>query len=211
MRVRSLACTVLMLMLGASAAHAQRRSTTLHPVYGIQAGVNFAQLGGEGVSNTSNRTGFVGGGYVGLPAASTLEVRVELLYSQEGTKVSDGDGAIKMDYLRLPILLRYAFPTSSGARPFFAVGPSLGIQVSCNVEGTNGNVTVATSCNEAFGNENKKTFDLSGKLEGGVDFRSHRRSLTLAAAYSYGFTDTFDSGSSHPKNRVWSLFAAFGM
>ena len=35
--------------------------------------------------------------------------------------------------------------------------------------------------------------------------------LRVGWEQSFGFTDTFDSGNSHPKNRVWSLFAAFGM
>ena len=213
MHVRSIALTATGLMLAATAANAQRRSLALHPTFGIQGGANFAQLGGEGVANTSNRTGFNGGVYLGLPATSSLEVRLELLYSQEGTKSSSGTGTLKMDYLRLPVLFRYAFPTKSGARPFFAVGPSLGVQIKCNVEGSDGGVTASASCDDVVGDQNKKTFDLSGKVEGGVDFKSSQRTFSLGGAYSYGFTDTFDTGSAgaHPKNRVWSIFAAFGI
>lgn len=220
MPVRHLSLAAAALFAVAATSQAQvMTASSHHATYGIMAGVNFAKLGGENVTGASNRTGLVAGAYADWRLADAFSIRPELLYSMEGAKASniDGngaDGTLELGYLRLPVLLRYTIPTTRDTHPFLALGPSFGIELQCDASATSGGASVSVSCDAANdqlgGGFAKKTFDVSGKLEAGIDFRLGRQMLTIGGAYSHGFTKTFDTAGGSPENRVWSAFAALG-
>jgi hypothetical protein len=179
--------------------------------FGIMAGANFSKLGGDDAEDVSNRTGLMAGVYVDLPVANGVSIRPELVYSQQGAKGDNVDGKgtdieIKIDYVQLPVLARFTVPTASQTRPFLAAGPAFGFKAKCDVKGSDGDVSVSASCDEVDFNE--KSFDVSGKVEAGVDFGMNGRVLTVGGSHMHGFSDIFEDAS--VKNRVFSIFAAFG-
>lgn len=181
--------------------------------YGVMAGVNFATLGGSDVENAKTRTGLVAGVYAAWPIANGLSFHPELVYDMEGAKASDPqtEATVKLDYVRLPLMLRYASPAGGSARPFLAIGPSLGYQVGCNVSGSDSGVSVSSSC-DALAQQvdlGRKKLDASGRVEAGIDLVAAGRTVTIGGAYSYGFTKLFKD--TNARNRAFSVFAAFGL
>src|SRR5690606_4191712 len=107
------------------------------PTIGIMAGVNLASLGGDDITDVDNRTGVMGGIYVTFHLTSTFGIQPEAIYSQRGADVGDGvdvDATIKMDYIDIPVLLRFDIPVVGPIQPFFVAGPSFGFQSKCAME-----------------------------------------------------------------------------
>jgi len=179
---------------------------------GIIAGLNVSKLAGDIVA--TSRTGLMAGAYVAFPLATGVALQPELLYSMEGAKLDIGaDGGVRIDYLRLPVMLRVAMPTASNVRPFAAVGPSFGFETRCNVSGSNGATSVSLSCDElaAVGGPgfDRQKFDVSARLEGGLTLDALGRRFILGGSYSHGLTDVFKDHD--VKNRVFSLFLGIGL
>jgi outer membrane immunogenic protein len=182
--------------------------------YGVLAGVNFAKVGGSDVEDAKTRTGFVGGVYAAWPLGTGVSFQLEGLYSMEGAKINTGgNGALKLDYIRIPALLRVAIPTASTTRPFLALGPSFGFQTKCEISGSSGTTSVSASCDEfnriAGGGFEHKTFDVAGRLEAGLTFDTNARRFIVGGSYSHGFTDVFKDTDA--KNRVFSIFLGIGL
>lgn len=164
-----------------------------HPTVGILAGVNLAKVSGSDVSGISNRTGFLGGLYVTFHIANGFGIEPEALYSMQGA--SGSDFTLKLDYVQVPVLLRYDFPTHAPVHPFLMVGPSFGIKASCKV--TNG--SSSGSCADA--EISPKSFDMGGTAGAGVALGK----LSVGARYTMGFSKIEDSADF--KNRVFSVLA----
>jgi len=200
-------------LLAADPALAQSLPTAARrPAYGFVAGVNVATLAGD-VVNASTRAGLTAGAYAAFPLATGVALQPELLYSMEGAKLDIGaNGGMRLDYLRVPVLLRVAIPTSSNVRPFAAFGPSFGFQTKCEVSGSSGGASVAMSCDDVAtlggpGFERRK-FDLSGRVEAGLTVDTQGVRLILGGSYAHGFTDVFKD--QNVKNRVFSVFVGVG-
>ena len=189
------AATVLA-MAGVQSASAQAPLVP-HPTVGILAGVNFAKVSGNDISDVSNRTGFIGGLYVTFHIASGFGIEPEALYSQQGAKDKANDLTVKLDYVQVPVLLRYDFPTHAPARPYLIAGPSFGFKASCKV--TNG--SDSADCSDA--DLGPKSFDMAGTAGVGVAFSK----LSVSARYTMGFSKVSDNLDA--KNRVFSVLAGF--
>lgn len=182
--------------------------------YGFLAGLNLATVSRSDIQDAKTRAGFTAGAYAALPIAAGVSFQTELLYSMEGAKTNTGEnGALKLGYVRVPVLLRFAAPTPSTTRPFLAVGPSFGFQTKCEFSGSSGGVSMSASCDDvgaSFGGSlERKKLDVSGRLEAGLTFDTNGRRLIAGGSYSYGFTDIFKN--SDGKNRVFSLFIGIGL
>ena len=199
--------------LSARAALAQGAPpATGRAAYGLIAGINFANVGGADAQDSRTRTGLVAGAYAAWPMANGFSFQPSLLYSMEGAKTSgDVDLAVKMNYIRLPAMLRYTWPVAGTTRPFVALGPSFGYQLTCDVSGSNNGVSASASCDAFTAPElsQRKKFDVSGRVEAGLDFAMSGRTFTIGGAYSYGFTDVVKEGS--VKNRVFSVLLGVGL
>ena len=182
------------------------------PSFGILGGINVATLKGNDVTDASNRTGFAGGVFLTLHVSPTFAIEPEALYSQQGAKASDGGdvGTVKLDYIQVPVLLRFDVPTSSTPiHPFFVLGPAASFQVKCDVAGTLNDEPFSGSCDDfndqVEGGFKKKSFDWSAVGGAGVAFSLGATNLSVSARYNYGFSDTFEG--SDIKNRYFSILA----
>lgn len=211
---RAVVAVLIFTFLSSRSGYAQGAQSVAHRAsYGVLAGINFATLGGSDIQDAKTRTAFMGGAYAALPVGTGTSVQAELLYSMEGAKTNAGNnGALKLDYLRVPVLLRFAVPTPGTTRPFVAVGPSFGFQTRCEFSGSTGGVSVSESCDDAgasIGGLERKKLDVSGRLEAGLTFDTNGRRLIAGGSYSHGFTDIFKN--SNGKNRVFSIFVGIGL
>src|SRR5690348_6452332 len=109
------------------------------PRFGVRAGINIAKVSGDSVEGAKNKTAFVGGVVVSLPLSKDFAFQPELVYSMKGAKFSEQgvDGEFKLNYVELPVLLRYDIPVVGATKPFLLAGPSLGFQTSCKISGSN--------------------------------------------------------------------------
>lgn len=213
--IRAAAAVLMSALLSTTPIVAQTsQSAGGRGTYGVVAGVNFANVSGSDVQDTKTRTGFVGGVYAAWPLATGVSFQLEGLYSMEGAKTNTGDnGALKLDYIRVPVLLRFAVPTPSTTRPFVAVGPSFGFQTKCEISGSSGTTSVSASCDEfnriSGGGFEHKSLDVAGRLEAGLTFDTNGRRFIVGGSYSHGFIDVFKDADG--KNRVFSIFLGIGL
>jgi hypothetical protein len=197
--------SALLLTAGVSTASAQA-ALVPRTTFGVLAGANFAKMVGDDAEGLDSRTGFVGGLSADFHLGNHFGLEVDGLYSQEGSSISDGDGTLKLDYIRVPVLLRYNFPTHTSVRPFVSVGPSLGFKVSCkqSIDGDSAN------CDD-FPNTEVKSFDFGGSIGAGVAFKVGKEELSLQGRFMQGFSKPIgtDAGSADIKNRNFSVMAGF--
>lgn len=206
------------MMLGAAAAGAAAQSVPLvakRPGIGIMAGVNLAKISGDDVGSADNRTGFLGGVYVTFHVTNTFAIQPEAVYSQRGASEdlgTDASATFKMDYIDIPVLLRYDIPVVGPIRPFFVAGPAFGLQVKCAVGVDGSGASASVDCDRLAQDSEvqfeNKTFDLSGVVGAGLDFRLGGHTLMLGARYQHGFSDVVKDAS--VRSRTWSVVAGLG-
>ena len=183
------------------------------PRFGITAGVNLSTIGGDSISGAKNKTGFFVGGTVIVPMGSGFSFNPELTYSLKGAKFSDQgtNGSFKLNYLELPILLRYDFAVAGTTRPFLLAGPALGFQTSCKISGEDQSTTVTFGCKDFFDQLGApidvKKFDTGAMFGGGVAFDVSGHTMSLGLRYNLGLNDVFSDTDA--KNRVLSFVGTY--
>jgi hypothetical protein len=116
--------------------------------YGVTAGVNFATLNfdPEQDGDFGYRIGLAAGGFVSLPLGSRLSIQPEGLFSQKGSKADlDGvDAEMQLDYLEVPILVKYALSSNASGAFYVFGGPSMAFKLRSKATASFGDVTVDT-------------------------------------------------------------------
>jgi hypothetical protein len=105
---------------------------------GVKAGLNISDLTvDEGELNSSGKTGFTAGIMVEIPMAKNFSLQPELLYSQQGTKITFSDeevtnshykSTIELNYLNIPVMLKYYLIKGLSIQ----AGPQIGILLKAN-------------------------------------------------------------------------------
>jgi hypothetical protein len=200
-----------------SAATAQRAGDL---TVGIMAGVNYATVNQDpelGDVEFDHRVGLLAGGFLDVRLNDVFSIEPEVLYSQKGAEVqgtgsnSDSEGTFKLDYIEVPVLLKFWVPvTNSGFRPFLFAGPAVGFEVNCSLEGEILSVTGSTDCEETSV-VNTKSPDFGGTVGGGIEFMAGMQAVRVDARYTHGFTDINDSGDAREiRNRVFAVTVGLG-
>lgn len=207
-----------LMMMGVPAAGVAAQGIPLvphRPTIGVMGGVNLAKVSGDDVDGLDSRTGFMGGVFITFHLTNAFGIEPEALYSQRGASMDDGSGVdatIKMDYIDIPVLLRFDIPVVGPIRPFFVAGPAFGIQTKCSIAAEGGGVSASVDCDQfdedPEANIDNKSFDLSGVFGAGLDFRLGSRTLMVGARYQHGFSDVVKDASA--KSRTWSIVAGIG-
>ena len=126
------------------------------PSFGIKVGVNAASISDidedfgdddDGFVETQSRLGLTIGVTADIPFTPSLSFRPELLYVQKGFTTDfdipagvfdpdeglDGSVTSEVDYLEVPLLLAYTFPTSSPLEIAIEAGPTLAYKLRTGV------------------------------------------------------------------------------
>ena len=186
----------------AAASHtATAQMPTPKPTIGVLGGLNLATLGGSDVSGVSNRTGFQAGMFLTLHMNHAWSIEPEALYTQEGA-TSQG-ATLQMNYLQVPVLLRWDVMAHSPVHPFFVAGPAAAFQVGCNLSGSGQSMSCDDLNQQSGGSFQKKSFDMLGVAGAGLGFNVGASQMSVGARYSYGFSDAFQGNDI--KNRYFSI------
>lgn len=164
--------------------------------FGVKAGVNVANLGGDsfGVGSLGSRTGLHIGGLVEIPLMENISLQPELLYSMKGSSwnwTGTGSNDLKLDYIDIPVLGKYNLPWVAGLSA--EAGPVFGVLMSAK----SGDVDVK---------DDFKSFDAafaigaSYKLDMGVFF---------SLRYNKGLLDVWDDNNIKNQNNVFQVSAGY--
>lgn len=137
--------------------------------FGVKAGVNFASITGDDTENFDMRTSYHVGAVVEIGISERFSFQPELLYSAQGTKAKEGEVeiAFKLDYLNLPLIVKYYLAEGFSLE----VGPYVGLLMSAKIEaeGPGGSVDqdIKDSLNDIDFGFNT---GIAYKLENGLSF-----------------------------------------
>lgn len=118
----------------------QEDDTTL---YGIKAGINFAELLGEdAIPESDRKVGYSLGAFAAFKVNKELKIQAELIWSLQGEKAED-KGRYDISYLNAPIMLKWKHK-----RFYTELGPQLDayVQEQCSDAATS--TTLSTSQHE---------------------------------------------------------------
>ncbi|MNS40489.1 hypothetical protein D3C86_301730 [compost metagenome] len=105
---------------------------------GVKAGLNISSLTFDDKElDSSDKTGFTAGLMAEIPLAKNFSVQPELLYSQQGMKLSYSDAEVQnshykstiaLNYLNIPVMLKYYVVKGLSIQ----AGPQVGILLKAN-------------------------------------------------------------------------------
>ncbi|KAF2518520.1 PorT family protein [Flavobacterium salilacus subsp. salilacus] len=162
--------------------------------FGVKAGLNIADFGGDAETEGS-RTGFHAGGLAEFKLTETFSIQPELLYSMQGAKGKDiltgEEYDLKFDYINIPIMAKYYLMEGLSIE----AGPQVGFLMSAKAE-------------DEDIKDSYKSIDIA--LNGGVAY-DLPMGLFFQARYSAGISDISDIEGSDDKitNNVISLSVGY--
>lgn len=174
---------------------------TVFAEIGIKAGANFATVSDSDEGET--KTGLIFGVYYAYDLNDSFAIQPELLYIQNGVKVSDSGATLKwnFDYLVIPVLAKYKFEASETVKPYIMAGPYLGFKLSAKIKGESDDVSLEADIDEAKGT------DFGVVFGGGVGVTMGSGQLLLEARYNLGLSEIMEDYTS--KNRSFSLMVGY--
>ena len=180
--IRRSVLTVALVPLVAMPLHAQR--------LGVVAGGTFSQLRGLDNVRAKNRTGTVFGLSLKLPMSDRVALQPEVLFINKGSKLefdNAGNSDIRLDYLEIPLLLRFDRSLSSALTPHFYLGPSLSYNVGCNVEVSTSPGASSDCKRDVFFEPND--VDWGAVIGAGLDLNLGGLGVTGGARYGVGMAN----------------------
>jgi hypothetical protein len=191
--------------------------------FGGRIGLNSATFGGDDVDDfdvdIGSRTGIVAGVHLRVPLGGGISLQPELLYSQRGASFNEeffGEtvtATIKMDYIEVPVLVRFDIPLAQAAvRPAVFIGPSFAFEMSCKFAFSGFGESGSEDCDEDEDFERNK-LDIGLAFGGGLDFPMSFGAIVVDGRYTLGLR-TIDNDSQDPadiKHRVWSISAGISI
>lgn len=188
---------------------------------GARVGLNLADVSSPdfGLGGVDRRLAFVGGGFLALSGQGTFGFQVEMLLSQKGFSALAQGGNLDaaLDYVEVPLLLRYRFgPSSNRLRPAVFAGWFLAFEVRCRLSGALEGVDTSPEC---VAEEPGGFLGTRGKLDtglvlgAGLDYGlAGNLFLTADARYGHGvMTIQWEAEDQRVSSRVWSFSAGIGV
>jgi hypothetical protein len=158
--------------------------------WGVKAGLNLADLTGDGTDDVKMLPSFHGGVFYNVPINEMFSFQPDLLYSGQGGKASSGDEKILLSYINLAPLIRY------NHQGFFAgTGPQVGFLLSAKDKSGGASVDVKDFVKST---DFSWAFLIGYQLQSGFGFYGR---------YNVGISNIDDSGSG---GKLHNSVLAFG-
>lgn len=177
------------------------------PHIGAFAGMSQSHVVGTG-NDLTNHSGATVGAYVALPLAGDWSFQTGVTWTQKGWERSDPQdlNVVKLDYVALPLLLRYDFAQQRRFGGLVYFGPALASRSGCSLSSISHSTgaSVAASCDEAERQSNGSlafnSFDVGALIGAGGRLNAGRVELVAAAQYDFGVKKVATFGDN--KNRT---------
>lgn len=181
------ATVLAMLIVGLAAGIAAAQETGLVGK-GLKAGLSSYSFGGADSDaifeewKACSRMGLAVGGYATFALGPNLALQPELLYVHKGTKYErEWDRwRFSLDYLDLPVLLKYRFATTGATRPNLFTGPVVSTLLSAKMVSYVLGAEQPQSTDISYG---VKDLDFGWAIGGGLDFEMAGGSLSFDVRY----------------------------
>jgi len=115
----------------------------------------------------------------------------------KGSPTGTVESFLILDYLEVPVLLRWNIPTGTTTRPHLYAGPTVAFRVSSR----NRTESETTDLKDVQG------LDSGVAIGGSVDFPLNPGRLVVDLRYGIGLTDAFGDQARNYKNDVLSIMA----
>ena len=128
----------VVLGVGASASPALAQSGDPGIGVGVKGGLLFSTLDfGRNDDFLTNKTGFVGGLFIGGNRGGVLGVEADILYAVKGANTDSNDESFDIHVLEIPVLLRLNAGTRSrsGISFYGLLGPAMGFRLKSEFGG----------------------------------------------------------------------------
>lgn len=200
-----------LLTIFTSTSYAQQRWSA-----GPRVGANLSSFWGD-ADNFNYKPGLVAGGFVMYSSLNHFGISADVLYSQRGARFrSPGlDFTQRINYLEVPIALRYFLNRSGSFRPNILLGPSVGFRL--NSEVANVSINGRPSPSNEYTNPNQiRAADLGLMAGFQLNWRAgDRQRFLVDARYTLGMTDIRAVPELHGKrdplrNSVFTLTLGYG-
>lgn len=195
-----LVITVLLLVLASS--------HLVHAVeFGVKCGWNTSSMTGlKAIWEKTNRQGMSIGAFASFSLSGSLEVQPEIYYTQKGVKADVGEWGVpyiytyKMDYLEVPVLLKWSL-TDGSLSPYLIAGPYLGFKGSFKLK-VEGEGAVEEGSVGYF-----KDSDFGVAVGAGLALKQGHGAFLLEVRYTLGLSKINDFGDS--KNRTLGVLLGY--
>ena len=165
---------------------------------------------------TSPKNGFNVGGLVAVNFTPNWAVELAGMYTTKGVKVDDpafDAGAVDVEYIEVPLLVRATIPTQAGERVSFHLyaGPAISFQLSCRIWVEGEGQRVEDNCDSETFEARTTSTDFSLFFGGGVGIGAGPGDIQLDIAYDLGLKNlnAEPDDDSTVKNRTLMLTAGY--
>lgn len=157
--------------------------------FGLKAGMNISTLRGDGVGKAKSLIGANVGAFVNIPVSTMFSFQPEVLYSMEGAKEDVLNTKIMLNYVNIPLMLKY-----TDASGFFGeLGPQIGFLTSAKSK-INGNTA---DIKDLF-----KSTNFSLGIGAGFNFTS---SVGVGLRYNLGLSNISEDTNDDVKTGNFSI------
>ncbi|MBN2070032.1 MAG: PorT family protein [Candidatus Krumholzibacteriota bacterium] len=152
--------------------------------FGVKAGVNLANLTGDDIDDVKMKLCFGGGVFMNYMMTESISLQPELLFMMKGTKADiDDDAGIKLSYIDIPILAKFAVPMEGAFAPCFFAGPYIGFNMSAKEYYEDDEEDL----------DDVKAMDFGLVFGGGFEYAMGEGAMTFDVRYALGLTTLDDS------------------
>ena len=176
-----------------------QKSSVAATTWGPWAALNMTTIDGDDAGDVGNRTAFGLGVSLQHSLGNAAFFGTGLHYAMRGSK--EDDATLKLNYIELPLLIGYRFPTAGAVRPYVMGGGHVAFKAGCNLAGESGGVSASMSCEDA-GLEVKST-DFAAIGGAGLNFLVGANTFSVDLRYAMGLQDIAEDASI--KNRGFTL------
>lgn len=149
-----------------------------------KGGLNYSTF--NDTENVEYKTGFLIGGYANFKIPmSPVSVQPEVLYAQYGADVEDSDASFVVNYVQVPVLLKFGFETPA-AKPNVYFGPYMSFNTKAEIENDDGSLNLE---------DNAKDTEFGVVVGAGVDVSKIRLGLRYTAGLSNVADDDFNDSA----------------
>ncbi|MFY0684714.1 MAG: PorT family protein [Balneola sp.] len=166
------------------------------PEFGVKGGLNYSTF--NDTDNVEYKPGFLIGAYAdfNIPA-SPMSVQPEVLFAQYGAKAEDSDIEFDVNYIQIPVLLKFGFDTPA-ASPSVYFGPYMSFNTKAEVKNNDGSINLE---------DNVKDTSYGVVVGAGVDISKIRLGLRYTAGLTNLANDNFNDSA---KNGALALTVGIG-
>ena len=158
----------------------QKTQAQVLPQFGIKGGLNYSTF--NNVDGVEYKPGLLVGAFVDFNIPATpMSIQPEILYSQYGANIEDSDASFNVNYLQVPVLIKFGFPTP-GVKPNVYFGPYMGFNIKSEIKNDDASLNL---------DDQTEDTDFGVIVGAGVDVSKFRVGLRYTAGLTAAAKENF--------------------